>query len=132
MTSTALEGDYATWVNIESNELDAYKGQKIPIREAYEWYIQNKISFNKPLLEVFLHRYHIFRMVFNFGLRLTVKSILGQFDLVCVLHPKIRLPLDLQFFTFLFLSFFISVVNSLIIHVLQILIYQFTWRFFYV
>lgn len=79
MTSTALEGDYATWVNIESNELDAYKGQKIPIREAYEWYIQNKISFTKPLLEVFLHRYHIFRMVFTTGhLEEIVWGVLGK------------------------------------------------------
>ena len=79
MTSTALEGDYATWVNIESNELDAYKGQKIPIREAYEWYIQNKISFNKPLLEVFLHRYQIFRMVFTQGhLEEIIWGVLGK------------------------------------------------------
>jgi hypothetical protein len=35
------------------------------MREAYTWYKLNYLHFNKPLLEVFLHRYHMFQMVFT-------------------------------------------------------------------
>jgi len=35
------------------------------MREAYEWYFRGQIDFNKPLLEVFLHRYQLFRFVFT-------------------------------------------------------------------
>ena len=79
MVNTALEGDYTKWIEITDPELAAYRGQKIPIREAYEWYITNKISFNKPLLEVFLHRFHLFRMVFTKGhLDEIVWGVLGK------------------------------------------------------
>lgn len=59
--NTALVGEYIDWIVIDDKAtVGGYEGQKIPIREAYEWYIQEKLHFNKPLLEVFLHRHHLF------------------------------------------------------------------------
>merc|ERR1719181_2708231 len=49
------------------------------MREAYEWYIRGQISFTKPLLEVFLHRYSLFRMIFTTGhLHEIVYGVLGK------------------------------------------------------
>ena len=49
------------------------------MREAYEWYIRGKIDFTKPLLEVFLHRYALFRMIFTEGhLHEIVWGVLGK------------------------------------------------------
>lgn len=77
--SAALVGDYKTWIEITHESINAYKGKKIPIREAYEWYIQDKLHFNKPLLDVFLHRSHLFQMVFTTGhLEEIVWGVLGK------------------------------------------------------
>ena len=37
--NTALVGDYNDWIVITDKATVGYEGQKIPIREAYEWYI---------------------------------------------------------------------------------------------
>ena len=63
---TRLKGEYVTWINIHDESLKKdWEGKLLPMREAYEWYIRGKISFNKPLLEVFLHRFSLFRMIFT-------------------------------------------------------------------
>ena len=71
---TTLDGDYKEWItldldNIKDADMKAkvasWKGSKIPMREAYTWYKLEYLHFNKPLLEVFLHRYHLFQMVFT-------------------------------------------------------------------
>ena len=69
-SETRLKGEYTSWIIIKDEndeELKSYKGQRLPMREAYEWYIRGKIDFSKPLLEVFLHRYELFRFIFTTG-----------------------------------------------------------------
>ena len=55
-----LPSTHRDWIEIVAPELQKYAGQKLPMREAYEWYFQGKINFSKPLLEVFLNRYNLF------------------------------------------------------------------------
>ena len=38
LSNPALTGDYVSWIKITDPSI-GYAGQKIPIREAYEWYI---------------------------------------------------------------------------------------------
>lgn len=64
---TRLSAEYADWIVIKDPALQSWRGKKLPMREAYEWYFLDKIEFSKPTLEVFVHRYHLFRMVFTMG-----------------------------------------------------------------
>ena len=76
---TRLSAEYADWIVIKDPALQHWKGKKLPMREAYEWYFLDKIEFSKPTLEVFLHRYHLFRMVFTMGhLQELVWGVLGK------------------------------------------------------
>merc|ERR1712025_111482 len=47
---TKLQDEYTSWIIIKDDALNTYRGQKLPMREAYEWYIRGKIDFSKPLL----------------------------------------------------------------------------------
>lgn len=76
---TRLSPEYADWIKINDEALQGWKGKKLPMREAYEWYFTDKIEFTKPLLDVFLHRYHLFSMIFSKGhLYELVWGILGK------------------------------------------------------
>ena len=76
---TRLDDKYKDWIKINDPALEHWKGKKLPMREAYEWYFLDKIEFTKPVLEVFLHRYHLFRMVFTSGhLQELVWGVLGK------------------------------------------------------
>jgi len=59
--------EYEDWIEIVDPSLKSWKGTRMPIREAYEWYFTGKINFTRPLLEVFLHRHEIFRFIFSMG-----------------------------------------------------------------
>jgi len=77
--SDVLVGDYQKWIEITDDSISSYKGKKIPIREAYEWYMEEKLHFTQPLLEVFLHRNHLFQMVFTTGhLEEIIWGVLGK------------------------------------------------------
>lgn len=74
-----IEPAYADWIKINDPALQAWKGKKLPMREAYEWYFVDKIEFTKPLLEVFTHRFHLFQMVFTQGhLQELLWGVLGK------------------------------------------------------
>ena len=76
---TRLSPEYRDWIVLKDPALKGWKGKKLPMREAYEWYFLDKIEFSKPTLEVFLHRYHLFNMVFTTGhLKELVWGILGK------------------------------------------------------
>jgi cyclopropane fatty-acyl-phospholipid synthase-like methyltransferase len=76
---TMLKDDYTSWIVIKDDALMSYRGKMLPMREAYEWYIRGKIEFTKPLLEVFLHRYQLFRFIFTMGhLHEIVWGVLGK------------------------------------------------------
>merc|ERR1712166_589786 len=62
-----LNLEHEDWIIIKTDDLKQWNGYKIPMREAYEWYFRGKIEFTKPLLEVFLHRYQLFRFVYTQG-----------------------------------------------------------------
>jgi hypothetical protein len=64
---TRLTGDYTSWIIIKDENLAVWRGQRLPMREAYEWYIRGQVDFSKPLLEVFMHRYELFRFIFTQG-----------------------------------------------------------------
>lgn len=63
---TDLDEKYKDWIEIVDPRLKQWEGKKIPIRNAYEWYFRGRINFTRPTLEVFLHRYEVFRMIFTF------------------------------------------------------------------
>jgi hypothetical protein len=74
-----LNLEHEDWINIRDENLKEWAGYKIPMREAYEWYFRGQIDFNRPLLEVFLHRYQLFRFVFTKGhLHEIVWGVLGK------------------------------------------------------
>merc|ERR1711957_1050011 len=59
--SDVLVGDYQKWIEITDDSINSYKGKKI------------------PLLEVFLHRNHLFQMVFTTGhLEEIIWGVLGK------------------------------------------------------
>jgi len=60
---TKLKSEYKDWIVINDPKLKSWKGKKISIREAYEWYFRGQIDFTRPTLEVFLHRFELFRMI---------------------------------------------------------------------
>jgi cyclopropane fatty-acyl-phospholipid synthase-like methyltransferase len=60
---TKLKSEYEGWIIINDPKLKNWEGQKISIREAYEWYFRGQIDFTRPVLEVFLHRFELFRMI---------------------------------------------------------------------
>jgi sphingolipid C9-methyltransferase len=75
-----IEPKYADWIQINDPELKGpWKGKKIPMREAYEWYLLDKIEFTEPLLKIFLHRYDLFQFIFTQGhLQELVWGVLGK------------------------------------------------------
>jgi len=64
---TKLNTKYKGWIKINDPKLNQWMGQKMPIREAYEWYFRGQIDFTRPVLEVFLHRFELFRMVMTWS-----------------------------------------------------------------
>jgi len=49
------------------------------MREAYEWYFTGDSDFNKPTLDIFLHRYHLFKFSLTKGhLEEIVWGVLGK------------------------------------------------------
>merc|ERR1719230_905881 len=64
---TDITPGYEEWIVIKDESLKSWTGKRIPIREAYEWYFLGKIDFTRPLLEVFVHRKNLFRMIFTFS-----------------------------------------------------------------
>ena len=54
---------YEGWIVIIDPKLKSWEGKKISIREAYEWYFRGQIDFTRPTLEVFHHRFELFRMI---------------------------------------------------------------------
>jgi len=60
---TKLKSEYEGWIVINDPKLKNWEGKKIPMREAYEWYFRGQIDFTHPTLEVFLHRFELFRMI---------------------------------------------------------------------
>lgn len=63
-----LKSSYADWISFNDPVIEKnWKGKKLNIREAYEWYFRGKIDFGRPLLDVFLHRMELFRFVFSWG-----------------------------------------------------------------
>jgi len=62
---TEITPGYEDWIVIKDPALQSWKGKRIPIREAYEWYFLGKIDFTKSCLEMFMHRKNLFRMVFT-------------------------------------------------------------------
>jgi len=66
-SEVSLSEPYKSWIKIKDPELMCWKGKKIPIREAYEWYFLGKINFTKPLLEIFINRKNMFRMIFTWN-----------------------------------------------------------------
>jgi 2-polyprenyl-3-methyl-5-hydroxy-6-metoxy-1,4-benzoquinol methylase len=74
-----LNLEHEDWIIIKTDDLKQWNGYKLPMREAYEWYFRGKIEFTKPLLEVFLHRYQLFRFVYTQGhLHEIVWGVLGK------------------------------------------------------
>jgi len=71
---------YLDWIVLNDEHIKQnWTGKKIPMREAYEWYIRGQIDFTRPLLEVFLHRFDLFRFVFTEGhLKELVWGVLGK------------------------------------------------------
>lgn len=76
----ALPQPYLDWIKLNDPEIKKeWTGKKLPMREAYEWYFLDKIDFTRPLLEVFLHRFDLFRMIFTQGhLHELVWGVLGK------------------------------------------------------
>jgi cyclopropane-fatty-acyl-phospholipid synthase len=74
-----LNLEHEDWIVIKDDKLSDWATYKIPMREAYEWYMRGQIEFTKPLLEVFLHRYQLFRFVYTTGhLHEIVWGVLGK------------------------------------------------------
>jgi hypothetical protein len=74
-----LNLEHEDWIIIKDKNLEEWAGLKIPMREAYEWYFRDQIDFTKPLLEVFMHRYDLFRFNFTKGhLHEIIWGVLGK------------------------------------------------------
>lgn len=64
-SKTYLDDEFKDWIEIVDPELKKYEGQKLHMRAAYEWYFRGRINFTRPLLEVFMNRFKLFRMVIS-------------------------------------------------------------------
>jgi len=62
---TKLDSKFKDWIEIVDPKLQSWEGKRLPMRSAYEWYFRGKINFTRPVLEVFMNRGHLFRMVLN-------------------------------------------------------------------
>jgi len=62
---TRINSKYQDWIVINDPNLKLWQGKKMPMREAYEWYFQGQIDFTRPVLEIFLYRFCLFRMIIS-------------------------------------------------------------------
>lgn len=64
-TKTKLDPKFKDWIEIVDPALKKYEGKRLSMRSAYEWYFRGRINFKRPVLEIFMNRYNLFRMVFD-------------------------------------------------------------------